>query len=109
MNEKATHELIEQRPLTEAYEAANVIDDRIVKLASPQRRGKLDRPRRIVTIECKPNKKHWIDESGCCLRDAEGLMLRQTNGVAALKASRAACSENRTCSPNPTPLTRLSR
>lgn len=59
MPDYASAAVVQQHTLTDEDRAAGVLDDQIVTLGSPRRGEPLDRPMRIVSVECKPHKEHW--------------------------------------------------
>jgi hypothetical protein len=57
VDDKAVVEVIQERPLSAEARAAGVVRDAVVGLGSPQRRGDLRQPVRLVEIACRPQGK----------------------------------------------------
>lgn len=79
LRDNSVYEAVEQRPLTEADRAADVLSDQLVRFSNGKADARPDHPIRLVCVKCSPHTSRGKYRGGSSGVDSDGILRVATN------------------------------
>ena len=80
VRDNSAYEILEQRPLTDADRALNVLSDQVVSIGQSRKaEARPDHPIRLVTVRISPHTSRGKNRSGSTGPDSDGILRIATN------------------------------
>jgi IS4 transposase len=80
LRDNSVYEILEQRPLTDADRALNVLSDQVVSIGQSRKaEARPDHPIRLITVRISPHTSRGKNRSGSTGPDSDGILRIATN------------------------------